>query len=56
MDTEPAELPEPLYEAIDPDALDALFEGHNSSNGVVTFSYCGYDVTVTVNGHVTLEE
>ena len=56
MDTEPEELPEPLYEAIGPDALDALFRGQNSSDGVVMFAYCGYTVTVTADGDVSLEE
>ena len=55
MDTEPEKLFEPLYEAIDPDALDALFEGQNSSGGVVMFSYCGYSITVTASGEVSFE-
>lgn len=45
-----------LYEVIDPDALDALFASRNSTDGTVTFAYCGYSVTVTANGDVTLEE
>ena len=56
MGTDPKHLPETLYEVIDPDALDALFGGQNSSDGVVIFSYCGYDVTVTADGDVTLEK
>ncbi|WP_372479942.1 HalOD1 output domain-containing protein [Halomicrobium sp. HM KBTZ05] len=38
------ELP-PLYEAVDPDALDALFSGRQTL-GVLTFAYAGHDVTV----------
>ncbi|WP_227378842.1 HalOD1 output domain-containing protein [Haladaptatus halobius] len=42
---------EPLYEAIDPDALDALFAprptGSDRPGGQVTFTYAGYTVTVT---------
>lgn len=38
------ELP-PLYEVIDPDALDVLFSGRETL-GVVTFEYAGHDVTV----------
>ena len=56
MDTEPEELPVPLYEAIEPDALDALFGSQNSSDGVVMFSYCDYEVTVTADGGVSLED
>lgn len=35
----------PVYDAIDPDALDALFDGRGTS-GHVTFRYAGYEVTV----------
>lgn len=56
---EPLELPTPLYEAIDPDALEALFQpsgtSKNDSKLVVTFPYGGYSVTVT-NGEVSLTE
>lgn len=49
----PEELP-PLYEAIDPEALDAIF--NSASNPVtVTFSYCGCTVTMTGDRHVTIE-
>ena len=37
------ELKEPLYESIDPDALEKLFR---DSTGQVTFEYLGYEVTV----------
>ena len=55
MGTDPKHLPETLHEVIDPDALDALFEGRNSSDGVVMFSYCGYSVTVTASDEVSFE-
>jgi hypothetical protein len=42
---------EPLYEAIDPEALNALFaprtNGSDRTGGQVTFTYAGYTVTVT---------
>jgi len=41
---DPIELDEPLYEAIDPDALDHLVE--SSDEVTVTFRYCGCVVTV----------
>ena len=46
------ELSPPLYDVIDPDALDALF--HNTS-GRIAFEYRGYTVTVTSEGTVTTE-
>ncbi|WP_049920882.1 HalOD1 output domain-containing protein [Halopiger djelfimassiliensis] len=48
---------EPLYGAIDPAALDSLFDSSGSldrSDGVVTFSYAGYRVTVDATGRVEL--
>jgi len=50
---------EPLHEAIDPDSLDALFadrvDGAPRARGTVSFTYCGYAVTVDGDGSVTLE-
>ncbi|ODR80855.1 hypothetical protein BG842_02515 [Haladaptatus sp. W1] len=54
---DPSECP-PLYEAIDPDALDTLFAPlHRESerNGKVMFEYCGYLVTVHADRTVELE-
>lgn len=46
------ELP-PLYEAIDPDALNALFTGRSEpAVGQVSFRYAGYDVVVRGTGVV----
>jgi hypothetical protein len=56
MDVDPTELPEQLHEVINPDSLDSLFEGGNPRGGTVTFTYCGYTVTVNADGDVTLEE
>ena len=44
-DAEPTEL-SPLYEAIDPDALDSLVEG-SDDDLCIDFECCGYDITVT---------
>lgn len=52
-DTDPLELP-PLYETIDPDALDALVE--NMTTGTISFTYAGRDLTVNSDGIVTIEE
>ena len=46
--TDPIELP-PLYDAVNPDALNALFEPHErrtDSNLCVEFSYNGFDIVV----------
>lgn len=48
----PEELNPFLYDVIDPDALDAVFQG---STGNVSFEYHGYDVTVSHSGTVNLE-
>lgn len=51
--TDPVELP-PLYDAIEPDALDAMV--HRMSNGEVCFSYAGHKVTVRNDGTVNVME
>lgn len=54
---DPVELP-PLYESIDPDALETLFApaGTRSRNaGRVTFEYAGCRVTVGTDGTVLVE-
>lgn len=52
---DPLALP-PLHDAVDPDALDALFEpmpGEPIHSGTVSFTYNGYDVVVfRSNGEV----
>jgi hypothetical protein len=44
------ELERPLFEVVDPDALDSLFRW---GTGRVTFEYLGYEVTVESGGAVT---
>ena len=53
----PVELSPPLYEAIDPDALEACLQTSPSNTGEVsvTFTYNGYHVTATSTGDVTVE-
>lgn len=57
--TEPIELEPPLYEVIDPDALDNLFtpkrDGRVRMGGEVRFTYCGHEIRVTSNGEVRAE-
>lgn len=56
---EPPEY-EALYDVLDPESLDSLFaprhNGAERATGHVEFRYCGYDVTVTDGGDVSLEE
>ncbi|MFD1587065.1 HalOD1 output domain-containing protein [Halorientalis brevis] len=49
----PASLSPRLFDVIDPDALDSLF---TTTDGHVTFPYCGYTVTVYADGQVTVDE
>lgn len=55
------ELP-PLFHAVDPDALDALFRPgrreatESRGSGTVTFGYHGYEVSVSADGTVQVEE
>lgn len=52
---DPLDLEVPLYDAVDPDALDALFQSGATVEGHVEFEYYGYEVTVTGDGCVTLD-
>lgn len=48
----PESLDQPLYDVIDPEALDMLFRG---DTGYITFEYHGYVVSVGHSGDVSLE-
>lgn len=54
---EPTALP-PLYEAIDPDALDKLLGGglgrSGGHDGFLTFTYADYSVTVHADGEIVV--
>lgn len=47
-----AEIEPPLYDAIDPDALDSLFR---DTTGELTFTYMDYTIQVTSSGTVSIE-
>lgn len=59
-DVDPAELGTPLYEQIDPDALDNLFsDRHNGmprGSGHIVFELLDFEVTVYSDGHVVVRE
>ncbi|AHG04218.1 hypothetical protein HALDL1_11885 [Halobacterium sp. DL1] len=50
---------DPLYDVVDPDALNSLFHSRPSVNslgtGAVRFTYHGFEVHVTAGGAVSLE-
>ena len=50
---------DPLYQVVDPDALDALFEprvdGCHRGEGEVTFAYHGYEVAVRSYGVIAIQ-
>lgn len=56
-DAEPTEL-ESIYEHVDPDALNALFQPKNDgtprTGGRVSFTLAGHDVTVFAGGDVVV--
>jgi len=57
-DVSPEELSPPLFEVIDPDALDQLFGNTMTAGrmeGQVIFTYNGYEVTVSGDGHVAID-
>ena len=49
---DPLDLDPPLYHAINPDALEALFR---NTTGEVTFTYLGYTVHIAPDQKVTVE-
>ncbi|MEY7849186.1 HalOD1 output domain-containing protein [Natrarchaeobius sp. A-rgal3] len=53
-DTDPLDL-EPLYDVVDPEALDQLFRDDVDVSGRVQFSYDGHAVEVGSDGTVTVD-
>lgn len=51
----PEDLEQQLYEAVDPDALNALFAGREPDTARIVFRYHGYDVTIRRGSSVTLD-
>lgn len=51
--TAPTELTPPLYEVIDPDALERLF-AKDGALGKVIFNYHSYEVRVFTDGYVSV--
>ena len=53
-DVDPLELTPPLYEVIDPDALESLF-ANDRTLGKVIFNYNGYEVSVFSDGYIMVK-
>ena len=53
--TPPAELTPPLYDVVDPEALDRVFAG-KASLGTVVFNYNSYEVCVDADGYVAVTD
>ncbi|RQG87779.1 hypothetical protein EA462_12965 [Natrarchaeobius halalkaliphilus] len=54
----PATQLPPLYDAIDPEALDAVFRSGStgSSEIAIEFRYAGYRVTIDSTGQIEMEQ
>ncbi len=50
----PTEIP-PLFETLDPDALDALIEHATDTAVTIAFEYAGLQVTVDADGTVSVD-
>lgn len=59
-EVDPTELSPPLYESIDLEALDLLFDstqgGRSRSEGRVTFVHDGLEITIDTEGSVDVTE
>lgn len=53
-ETDPTELIPPLYEVIDPDALESLFV-NSQALGKTVFNYNDYEVSVFSDGYVSIK-
>lgn len=52
---DPPELTPPLFEVLEPEALDTLF-AKNQALGKVIFNYNGYEVSVFPDGFISIED
>ena len=55
LDADPVDL-EPLYHAVDPEALDQLFQESATGNVRIQFAYAGHTVEVRGDGSVLVDE
>ena len=51
---QPTDLP-PLYESIDPDAIDSMISSvPPGAGGSIEFTYVGYEISVCADGEITV--
>ncbi|PSP84312.1 hypothetical protein BRC83_05410 [Halobacteriales archaeon QS_1_68_17] len=50
------DLSPPLYEVLDPEALDGMVEDDDDTGGRITFGYAGYRVAVDADGGIDVTE
>jgi len=55
LGVDPLECP-PLYEHVDPTALNRLFDGRPTTDGQITLEYAGYSVIVDSKGDIELTD
>jgi len=55
-DVDPVDLSPALYDAVDPDALDALFGADGFADGRVEFVYAGCEVEIDSAGQVVVSD
>lgn len=54
LEADPVEL-DPLYHAVDPEALDELFQAKTGTNARVTFAYGDHTVEVRSDGTILVD-
>jgi hypothetical protein len=52
----PATQLPPLYETVDPDVIDAIYEASSASGARVTFEYVGYTITFRTDGTIVVDD
>lgn len=52
---DPVELA-PLYQTVDPEALDKVFAGRPRSDGKIAFEYSGYGIVIDDHGLVVVDD
>lgn len=55
---DPLELSPPMYSAVDPDAVDALFDSFDASqsDGRIEFTYLGYEISIHSDHTIDVSE
>ena len=54
-DADETEALSPLYEAVEPDAIDDLFGPESRFEGCLTFTYCAHTVQIDSSGRIRVD-